>query len=76
MGPMSRLDPEVAVEVLYEGEWRPAFAYYRQRLEDGWWYSVRLHWPIEHTRLLFVRYPDQVRKREEGASAGRACAFW
>lgn len=66
MNSAARLDPEVAVQVLDDdGEWRLGFAYFRQRLEDGWWYSVRVHWPITSTRLLFVRYPDQVRKREE-----------
>jgi hypothetical protein len=61
-----KLDPEVEVEVLDDdGEWREAFAYYRQQLPDGWWYHDRVYWPPMHVRLLFVRYPDQVRKREE-----------
>jgi hypothetical protein len=38
---------------------------YRQHLDDGWWYHVRVYWPPMHVRLLFVRYPDQVRKRGE-----------
>jgi hypothetical protein len=62
---MARIDPEVAVEVLDDGEWREAWAYYRQRLDTGWWYHVQVRWPITQTRLLFVRYPDQVRAREE-----------
>jgi hypothetical protein len=33
----------------------------RQQVDGGWWYSGRLHWPLTHTRLLFVRPPDQVR---------------
>jgi hypothetical protein len=62
---VGKLDPEVAVKVLDGGEWRPAFAYFRQLIDGEWRYSVRLHWPTVHTRLLLVRYPDQVRKREE-----------
>jgi hypothetical protein len=38
---MGRLDPEVAVEILDGGEWRPGFAYSRQQSDDGWWYPVR-----------------------------------
>jgi hypothetical protein len=62
---MPKLDPEVEVEVLDGGVWRPGFAYFRQLVDGEWWYSVRLHWPITDTRLLFVKYPEQVRKRDE-----------
>ncbi len=63
---MTRHDPEVAVQVLDDdGVWRDAWANNRQYIDREGWYSVRLHWTITHTRLLFVRYPDQVRKREE-----------
>jgi hypothetical protein len=63
---MPRIDPEVGVEDLdVDGEWREAWAYDRQQLDDGWWYHVRVYWPPMHMRLLLVRYPDQVRKREE-----------
>ena len=59
---MGRIDPEVEVEVLDDdGEWREGWAYYRQRLDDGWWYHVRVYWPPMHVRPLFVKYPDQVR---------------
>ena len=37
---VGKIDPEVAVEVLDDGKWRRGYAYYRQRLDDGWWYHV------------------------------------
>lgn len=54
-----RFDPEQPVQVLVNGEWRRGFAYLRQKLDDGWWHSMRPHWPLTSTRQLFVRYPDQ-----------------
>ena len=46
---VGKIDPEVAVEVLDDGKWRRGHAYYRQRLDDGWWYHVRVYWPPMRT---------------------------
>jgi hypothetical protein len=61
---VGRIDPEV--EVLVDGAWRRGFADFRQPLDDcSWLYSMRLHWPLRHIRLMFVRYPERVRLPEQ-----------
>jgi hypothetical protein len=42
---VGRIAPEQPVEVLDDGEWIDGFAYYRQQLEDSWWYHVRVYHP-------------------------------
>jgi hypothetical protein len=42
-GDVGRIAPEQPVEVLDDGEWIEGFVYYRQQLEDGWWYHVRVY---------------------------------
>jgi hypothetical protein len=37
----------------------------RQQLPEEWWYHVRVYDPHGYVRLLFVRYSEYVRKREE-----------
>jgi hypothetical protein len=66
---VGRIDPEVAVELLDDdGEWRRGFAYHRQRLGDGWWYHVRLHWPITMTAAV-VRALARSSAQAEGVRA-------
>ena len=63
---MTRHDPEVAVQVLDDdGVWRDAWAYYRQFIDrEG--VAQRAAALADHAHVLqFVRYPDQVHKREE-----------
>jgi hypothetical protein len=67
-----RLDLEVAVQVLDDdGEWRDAWAYYSQQLDDFEWCHEWLHRPLTHSRLLFVRYPDHVRQRSDSSPSHR-----
>jgi hypothetical protein len=60
---VGRIDPEVPVEVLDNGDWIKGSAHYRQQLPDEWWYHVRVYDPHGYVRLLFVRYPEYVRKQ-------------
>ena len=55
--------PETQVKVLVGGVWRDGWARSRERRDDAWWYSVEV--PYQRAfQTLFLRYPDQIRKRD------------